>query len=107
MTKIGAMQNLPSRRSFIIASGLTALAASRVLGAHDTLRNGVIGAGDRMGDLLNAADKAGNYQIVAASDVYGPRLDSIKQRSNGNAATTHANYEEVLHQDIDAVFIAS
>lgn len=60
-----------------------------------------------MGELLNAADKAGNCQIVAVSDVYGPRLDAIKQRSNGDAATSHANYQEVLHHDIDAVFIAS
>jgi len=101
------MQNLPSRRSFIIGSGLTALAASRVLGANDTLRIGVIGAGGRMGDLLNAADKAGTYQIAAVSDVYGPRMDAVKQRPNGNAASTHANYQDVLHQDIDAVFIAS
>src|ERR1700747_1848547 len=100
------MQN-PTRRSFIIASGLTALAATRVLGANDTLRIGVIGAGGRMGDLLNAADKAGPYQLVAVSDVYGPHLDAVKQRANGSAATSHANYQEVLHQDTDAVLIAS
>src|SRR6266849_5762638 len=34
----------PNRRSFIIASGMTALASTRVLGANDTLRVGVIGA---------------------------------------------------------------
>ena len=51
---------------------MTALAATRVLGANDTLRVGVIGAGGRMNDLLNAADKAGGYQLVAVSDVYGP-----------------------------------
>lgn len=78
-----------------------------MLGANDTLRVGVIGAGGRMNDLLSAADKAGNYQIVAVSDVYGPRLDAIKQRSNGSGATTHGNYKEVLEQPIDAVFIAS
>jgi predicted dehydrogenase len=101
-----AMTYRLDRRSFIIASGLTALASSRVLGANDTLRVGVIGAGGRMGDLLNAADKVGNYQIVAVSDVYGPRRDAIKQRSNG-AATTHVNYHEVLEQPIDAVLIAA
>jgi predicted dehydrogenase len=101
-----AMTHRLDRRSFIIASGLTALASSRVLGANDTLRVGVIGAGGRMGDLLNAADKVGNYQIVAVSDVYGPRRDAIKQRSNG-AATTHVNYHEVLEQQIDAVLIAA
>jgi predicted dehydrogenase len=101
-----AMTYRLDRRSFIIASGLTALASSRVLGANDTLRVGVIGAGGRMGDLLNAADKVSNYQIVAVSDVYGPRRDAIKQRSNG-AATTHVNYHEVLEQQIDAVLIAA
>jgi predicted dehydrogenase len=94
------------RRSFIIAGGLTALASTRVLGANDTLRVGVIGAGGRMGDLLNAADRVGNYQIVAVSDVYGPRREAVKQRSNG-AATTHGNYHEVLEQPLDAVLIAS
>jgi predicted dehydrogenase len=95
-----------NRRSFILASGLTALASTRVLGANDILRVGVIGAGGRMGDLLNAADHLGHYQIVAVSDVYGPRRDAIKLRSNG-IATTHVDYREVLQQSIDAVIIAA
>src|SRR6267154_6064357 len=94
------------RRRFLIAGGLTALASTRVLGANDTLRVGVIGAGGRMGDLLNAADRVGGYQIVAVSDVYGPRRDAVKLRSNG-LATTHVDYREVLEQPIDAVIIAS
>jgi len=103
------MQNQMNRRNFIVAGGLTALAATRVMGANDTLRVGVIGAGGRMGDLLNAADKAagGNYQIVAVSDVYGPRREAIKQRTNGAAATLHVDYREVLEQQLDAVLIAS
>src|ERR1700693_5231579 len=101
-----AMSYPLNRRSFIIAGGLTALASPRVLGANDILRVGVIGAGGRMGDLLNAADRVGNYQIVAVSDVYGPRRDAVKQRSK-DTATTHVDYREVLQQNIDAVFIAS
>jgi predicted dehydrogenase len=101
-----AMSYRLNRRSFIIASGLTALASTRVLGANDALRVGVIGAGGRMGDLLNAADRVGNYQIVAVSDVYGPRRDAVKLRSN-NSATTHVNYHQVLDQQLDAVLIAS
>ncbi|MCU1239809.1 MAG: Myo-inositol 2-dehydrogenase [Candidatus Acidoferrum typicum] len=100
------MEHRLNRRSFIIAGGLTALASTRILGANDTLRVGVIGAGGRMGGLLEAADKVGNYQIVAVSDVYGPHRDAIKQRSNG-IATTHVNYHEVLEQQLDAVLIAS
>jgi predicted dehydrogenase len=101
-----AMPYQPNRRSFLIASGLTALASARVRGANDTLRVGVIGAGGRMGGLLNAADQVGYYQIVAVSDVYRPRCEAIKQRSNG-IATTHVDYREVLEQQIDAVILAS
>src|SRR6202047_4763518 len=101
-----AMPHQLNRRSFLIAGGLTALASTRVLGANDTLRVGVIGAGGRMGDLLNAADRVGNYQIVAVSDVYAPRRDAVKLRSNG-IATTHVNYHEVLEEQLHALLIAS
>ena len=95
-----------NRRSFVIAGGLTALASTKVLGANDTLRIGVIGAGNRMQTLLNCAAKAGPVQIVAVSDVYAPRRDAVKERSNG-IATTHVDYHEVLATDIDAVLIAA
>jgi predicted dehydrogenase len=95
-----------SRRSFLIASGLTALASTRVFGANDTVRIGVIGAGRRMKDLLDAADKISSYQIVAVSDVYGPNRDLLMERSKG-LATTHLDYREVLEKDVDAVFIAA
>lgn len=99
------MTNMLNRRSFIIAGGLTALASTKVLGANNTIRVGVIGAGGRMHSLLNAADKVGNYQIVAVCDVYAPHRDAVKEKSGG-AATTHVDYREVLSQDIDAVLIA-
>ena len=95
-----------TRRNFLIATGMTALASTRVLGANDTVRIGVIGAGGRMRGLLDAADKVGPYQIAAVSDVYGPHVDAVKERSNG-LATTHLDYREVLDKDIDAVIIAS
>jgi predicted dehydrogenase len=97
-----------TRRNFIIASGMTALASTRVFGANDTLHIGVIGAGQRMRGLLNAADKSSApYQIVAMSDVYGPNCDAIKERSHG-LATTHLDYREVLdNKEVDAVIIAA
>ena len=101
-----AMTNQLNRRNFIITGGLTALASTSVLGANETLRVGVIGAGGRMNDLLNAADKVGSYQIVAVSDVYSPHRDAVKERSKGTA-TTHADYRELLQLPLDAVFIAS
>ncbi len=95
-----------NRRSFVVAGGLTALASTKVLGANDTLRIGVIGAGGRMNTLLNSAAKAGPVQIVAVSDVYAPRRDAVKERSHG-IATTHLDYHEVLEANIDAVLIAA
>ena len=93
------MSYRPNRRSFLIASGLTALASTKVLGANDTLRVGVIGAGERMTTLLDSADSTGiPYEIVAVSDVYGPRRDAVKARAAGAAATTHVDYHEVLGQ---------
>ena len=95
-----------NRRNFLIATGMTALASTRVLGANDTIRIGVIGAGRRMKTLLDVAEKAGTYQIVAVSDAYSPHCDAIKERSGG-LATIHPDYRDVLQQNIDAVFIAS
>ncbi|HZQ96950.1 MAG TPA: Gfo/Idh/MocA family oxidoreductase [Candidatus Sulfotelmatobacter sp.] len=96
-----------SRRSFIVASGMTALAATRVFGANEKIRLGLIGAGERMKGLMNSADKAGPCEIVAVSDVYAPHRDMFKERSGG-LATTHVDYRELLaNKDIDAVIIAS
>ena len=95
-----------NRRTFLIASGLTALASTRAFGANDRLRLGIIGAGHRMDGLIDAADKAGDYDLVAVCDVYAPHRDAFQKRSNG-LATTHLDYHEVLEKDIDAVIIAS
>jgi predicted dehydrogenase len=100
------METKTNRRSFLMASGLTAAAATRVWGANDTLRIGVIGNGGRMGTLLHSADKAGPYQLVAACDVYSPHLDAVKARSNGAGASTHIEYKELLALPMDAVIIA-
>ena len=101
------MSFTPNRRSFLIASGLTALASTRAFGANDTLRIGIIGAGGRMRNLMDAADGSEvPYEVVAVSDVYGPRRDEVKERYKGTP-TTHLDYHEVLSKDIDAVLIAT
>ncbi len=99
----------PNRRSFLISGGLTALAATRAFGANDRLRIGVIGAGGRMRQLLNSAENTGApFEIVAVSDVYTPRRDEVKTRPSATAATTYADYSQVLDdKNIDAVIIAT
>ena len=101
------MRTKTNRRSFLVASGMSALAASRVMGANNTLRLGVIGAGGRMKTLLHSADKSAPNQLVAVSDVYSPHFDEVKLRVNGADATTHVDYREVLNKQLDAVLVAT
>jgi len=100
------MTEMPSRRSFLVASGLTALASTRAFGANDRLRIGVIGAGGRMGGLLNSAESSGvPFEIVAVNDVYTPHREEVKTRASAAAATLHGDYREVLDdKSVDAVF---
>src|SRR5450755_3920288 len=96
-----------NRRHFMMASGLTALGATRVLGANDLLHIGAIGCGGRMRSLLDAADQVGDSQLIAASDVYEPRRDQLRARTN-ETASTHVDYRELLDKkDVDAVIIAA
>ena len=103
------MTYTPNRRSFLIAGGLTALASTKAFGANDRLRIGVIGAGGRMRQLLNAAESSGvPFEIVSVSDVYTPRRDEVKTRPSATSATTHLDYREVLDdKSIEAVLIAT
>lgn len=98
----------PSRRSFLVASSLTALASARAYGANDALIVGVIGAGQRMGTLLDCAEKSGPHRLVAVADPYKPRYESVLKREAGAGAATFVDYRPVLDKkEIDTVFIAT
>jgi len=71
-----------NRRSFLVASGLSALASSRAAGASDSIRLGAIGCGGRMRGDLNWADAGGGFELAAGCDVYEPRRDEIRERSH-------------------------
>lgn len=99
-----------NRRSFLIAGGLTAFASTKAFGANDRLRVGVIGAGGRMGQLLNAAESSGvPFEIASVSDVYAPRREAVTKRPSASpTATNHMDYRAVLDdKTIDAVIIAT
>ena len=81
----------PSRRQFLgTAAGgavaLSAASASRVLGANDRIRIGVIGCGGmgtgHLGGLVKRAE-ADNIQVVAVCDVYQRRLDAGQEDQRG------------------------
>ena len=98
-----------NRRNFLVAGGMTALASARAFGANERLRLGIIGAGGRMGNLLDAAEKTGvPFEIVAVSDVYKPHAERVKTRPSATDATIHNHFREIVeNKGIDAVLIAT
>ena len=103
------MTYTPNRRSFIVAAGITALASTRVFGANEKLRIGVIGAGGRMHQLLNSAEASDvPFEIVSVCDVYTPHREEVKTRASAANATTTGDFRTVLDdKSIDAVIVAT
>ena len=96
------------RREFLgMAAGTLVLAAfpSRVLGANDRVRIGLIGAGDRGMQVLKDAIVLPDVQCIAAADVYSLRRDQVKALVS--SAETYDDPRQLLdRKDIDAVIIA-
>jgi len=105
---------MSSRRAFMQKNlgGSAALAAyglfpsSRVLGANDRIRIGLIGAGGRGTQIFKAALKCPNVEGVALADVYTRRLDELKEHLP--ALKTYRDFRKLLDdKEIDAVLIAT
>ncbi len=100
-----------TRRRFIqqAAIGTAAFLAyppSRVLGANDRVRVGMIGVGGRGQELLKQVLEVPNAQLVAIADVYTRRREEAKQMAPG--IQTLDDYRRLLDMsDIDAVIVAS
>jgi predicted dehydrogenase len=100
------------RREFVgrtAAAGVAVWAASptaRVLGANNTIRFGLIGAGARGQELLSQALKLPDVELVAVADVYTRRLDEVRRVVPGvRALSDHRSLLD--HKDVDAVIVAS
>lgn len=92
-----------SRRAFV----LTAVSASRVLGANDRVRLGVIGTGGRGSHLIRMTQQAGGAEIAAVSDAWATRMDR-SEKLIGNPVAKHSDYRRLLEtKDIDAVIVAT
>jgi predicted dehydrogenase len=98
-----------SRRAFLgkVATGLAgALSVSRVLGANDRIRLGIIGPGDRGTQDLHDALNCPNTELIGAADIYTERLSAVKKIAPN--AKTYLDYRHMLEdKDIDAVLIAT
>src|SRR5579863_1070567 len=104
---------MSNRREFItrVLGGTAAVAAgsvfpsSRVLGANDRVRFGMIGCGGRGQQDFHSALRATNVEAVAVSDLYTRRLDEAKKIAPN--VKTYADFRQLLDdKSIDAVLIA-
>jgi len=102
-----------SRRTFTstsaaaAAAGLTALQASRVLGANDRIRVGCIGVANRGGQLIGAFKENPDADLVALCDVSQSTLEKANGKLEGKA-TTFTDFRKLLEmKDLDAVAIAT
>src|SRR5579864_3659111 len=99
-----------SRRTFIkqaaLGAAVLAYPPSKVRGANDRIRVGMIGVGDRGNDLLGQIRGVHGVELVAMADVYSRRRDEFK--SKVSSAQTFDDHRRVLDmKDIDAVIVAS
>ena len=105
---------MSNRREFMakIVSGAATVAvsgfsnSSKVLGANDRVRIGLIGAGGRGKEILKAAVGCPNTEAVAVADLYTRRLEEAKQIVP--EAKTYSDFRRLLDdKSIDAVLIAT
>lgn len=99
-----------TRRTFLketaVGAAALALAPSRVLGANDRVRVGMIGVGDRGNDLLGQVRGVHGVELVAMADVYSRRREQAKSRAPG--IQTFDDHRRLLDmKEIDAVIVAS
>jgi predicted dehydrogenase len=103
---------MTTRRDFVkttaAAAALTALSASRVLGANERIKMGAIGVGGmgtgHVGGLVKRA-KDDNVQLLAVCDVYQRRVTRAKNICKGEG---FLDYRKIIdNKDIDAVMIAT
>ncbi len=98
-----ALRQLAAGAAWMAVSGV---APSRVLGANDRVRFGLIGAGGRGQAIFRAALRCPNTEAVAVADPYTRRLDEAK--AIAPAVKTHQDFRRLLDdKSIVAVLIAS
>ena len=91
----------------LLGNSTSASALSRVLGANDRIRVGMIGVGGRGNELLHQVVALPEQAaVVAIADAYSGRHDEVKKVVP--AAKTMFDHRELLDmKDIDAVIVAT
>ncbi len=97
-----------TRRDLLRGAAVTMTAASysRVLGANDKIRLGLIGAGDRGQHDTGLFKTNPDVEVAAVCDIYAEKIDQVKQ-TNPNARGFKDHRELLARKDIDVTLIAT
>lgn len=100
-------ENTLARRQFLRGvSAATAISYSRVMGANDKVRMGLIGCGDRGRHDMGKFQKDPAVDVVAVCDIYNAHMDEARQTApNAREFTDHRKLLEL--KDVDLVLIAT
>ena len=95
------------RRQLLTATAATAASYRKILGANDRLQVGIIGTGNRGGQIWEQALSQPDVEAAAACDVYEPHLEKALSTAKGQAKA-YRDFRELLeHKPMDAVLIAT
>ncbi len=99
------------RRNFLRTAGaatLTAVSASRVVGANSRLRVALVGCGGRGRSVASKIAAVDGVEYTYFCDVYDPQSESAREALAGGRGKTGRDYRQVVDDaDIDAVHIAT
>ncbi|MSV29411.1 MAG: Gfo/Idh/MocA family oxidoreductase [Bryobacterales bacterium] len=97
---------MPTRRELLVAAGSSALSQTKVAGANDRLRFGVIGAGARGAFHARRLAVRSDAEVVSVCDVYQTRAEAARQQAKVKEDVAK-DYRRVLdRKDIDAVVVS-
>jgi predicted dehydrogenase len=103
------MPDFLTRRTVLrTGAAITAASYSRILGANDSVRLGVIGCGGRgqyvMGKFLHNPE----VRVVAVCDIWGDRADQGAAKSNNTSVAKFSDHRELLQKaQTDVILIAT
>lgn len=96
-----------NRRQLLTATAATAASYRKILGANDRVQVGIIGTGNRGGQIWEEALSQPDVDPAAACDVYEPHLERALSTAKGRA-NAYRDFRELLeHKPMDAVLIAT
>ena len=102
---------MPLSRRNLLTAGATAMTAasySRVLGANDAIRLGVIGCGGRGRGVSGIFSRNSDVRIVALCDVWQQRVAQAAEVLHAESASKFTDHRRLLDADqIDALYIAT